>query len=307
MAACWPVEISSPSEVSGGLDAEPQVGERGLDQDGHGHGDGGVDDDRPGGVGQQVPEHDPGVAGPQRPGRLHELLLAQGQEGAAHHPGDVGPLQQRQHQPDEEPVAGLVGHGRGQHGQDGDRRDGQDQVGEAHQGRVDPAAVVAGQGPDDRPEGGRQDRHHQRHLDRLLGAAQHLGQRVVADVVGPHRVLQRRRRGELVGDVGVAVLPEAAADQRDDHHQQEHHQAADGQLVGHEPADDHLGLAAPGDRELALGGGRRHLVDLHAVLGGLQLLAVAGAVGRRLGRRWAGSGVSHSGSSGPAPRTTRPR
>ena len=33
------------------------------------------------------------------------------------------------------------------------------------------------------------------------------------------------------------------------------------------------------DRELALGGGGRHLVDLHAVLGGLQLLAVA-AVGR---------------------------
>src|SRR5919106_1379972 len=58
-----------------GSDAEAQVGERGLEQDGHGHGHGGVDDDRPGGVRQEVPEHDPGVAGPQRPRRLHELLL----------------------------------------------------------------------------------------------------------------------------------------------------------------------------------------------------------------------------------------
>src|SRR5665213_4015124 len=75
----------------GRLDAQADVGERGLQHDAEGHGDSGVDDDRAHGVGQHVPEDEPAVGGSEGPGRLDEVALPQGQEVRSDQAGDVGP------------------------------------------------------------------------------------------------------------------------------------------------------------------------------------------------------------------------
>jgi hypothetical protein len=146
-----------------------------------------------------------------------------------------------------------------QQGEEHQRWDDQQQVGRPHQERVDPAPVVAGHRPDERAERGRHQRHDQRDLHRLLRAPQHLGEVVVADAVGAHRMLDRRWLGQRVGLLVEGVLPEPAAEQRQHHDQQQHHEAGDRGPVLEEAPEHHPRLGAGGHRELALGastGGR---------------------------------------------------
>src|SRR2546423_1366396 len=62
------------------LDAEADVGERGLGKDGGRHDQRRIDDDGTHGVRQQVPEDDAPVGRPQRAGRLDAFLLPERQE-----------------------------------------------------------------------------------------------------------------------------------------------------------------------------------------------------------------------------------
>src|SRR6266480_5438870 len=71
-----------------GLDPEADVGEGGLGKDGSRHDQRRIDDDRPHGVRQKVPEDDAPVRRAQGAGRLDVLLLPERQEDPAHDPGD---------------------------------------------------------------------------------------------------------------------------------------------------------------------------------------------------------------------------
>ena len=80
--------------------------------------------------------------------------------------------------------------------------------------RVDPAPEVAGDGADEHADERGEEGDDQRDLDRLLGAPQHLGEVVVAEVVGAERVLPRRRLAASGVSRLVVVLPDAGADER---------------------------------------------------------------------------------------------
>src|SRR5689334_177223 len=97
---------------------EPQERQIRLEQDVRRHEQGCVDDQGGEQVRQDLLEHDPGVARPQRAARLHELPFPQRQHVPAYEPGHVGPREEgddEDHEPQprlQEPVeAPLLGGG----------------------------------------------------------------------------------------------------------------------------------------------------------------------------------------------------
>ena len=114
-----------------------------------------VDDDRPERVREDVPEHDPQVARAGGLRRLDVLLLAQREEDAAHDARDPRPEEEREDDR-HAPLTALTEQRRGGE-QDGEQRQRQHEVGEAHQDVVDPAAVVAGDRADDEADDRRDD------------------------------------------------------------------------------------------------------------------------------------------------------
>src|SRR4051812_28807487 len=111
-------------------DAEAEEGEGSLSQDRHAHRQGAVDDDRPERVREDVPEHDPGVAGSRRLRGLDVLLLAQGEEDSAHDAGDARP--EEGGEDDRDGPLAAVPEERREGEQDGERRQRQHEVGDAH-------------------------------------------------------------------------------------------------------------------------------------------------------------------------------
>src|ERR1700730_13735912 len=78
----------------GGRDAEPEVAQEGLENDRLRDQEGGLHDDRPERVGQDVPDQESHVPGPDGASGLHELALAEAQRLASDQPRHVHPVGQ---------------------------------------------------------------------------------------------------------------------------------------------------------------------------------------------------------------------
>ena len=124
----------------------------------------------------------------------------------------------------------------------------QDEVDEAHEERVHPPPVEAGDGADGHADEHRDGGHRQGDLDVLLHPGHDLGEHVVADGVGAEGVGPRRRVVQVVGDRRVAVLPEVADEDRAEAEQHEDAEAEHGEALVDEAAEDdaELALRLPG-------------------------------------------------------------
>src|SRR6185503_4180593 len=173
---------------AGRLDADADVGEGRLGEDGGGDAEGHGHDDRPDRVRQQVPGHDVPVGHADRPGGLDELRLLQGEELAAHEPGHGHPRGEadgHEHQEDaveRAPEGGLAER----HAHEDDEqqvREGVEHVRDAHQDGVgataDPARDRAHRHADEQDD--ELDDERDRHAD--LRAVEEPAQDVAAQLV----------------------------------------------------------------------------------------------------------------------------
>ena len=171
-------------------------------------------------------------------------------------------------------------------------RDGQEQVGHAHQHVIEPAPVVAGDGSDHAADHTRGDGHGEAHQQRDASPVQHPGELVAPKPVRPQPVRAART---LPGLEQVQLVEPVLRDERHQERgqadQEEHDEAGDGQLVALEPSQREL----PGGEDALLEGQWQDI-------GGRDL----GLNRERLGRRGDSVDlvlVTHSGSSGQGRRT----
>ncbi len=120
----------------------------------------------------------------------------------------------------EERRVGVAGHDE----QHGERRQHEDEIGEAHQQLIDPAAVVPGERPDDHADHHRDERDPEPDLQRLLERVQHAGELVAAELVGTTEVLPRGRLSRTLEGGGVQLRVELV---RRDHVREQRHPAQD--------------------------------------------------------------------------------
>ncbi len=134
-------------------------------------------------------------------------------------PRDRPPEQQRQQQRDPQwtpEVDGAEGSevdgaDRDRHREEGQRRQRDPEVGEAHQETVDPAAVEARERADHHSDERRQQRHAERDLQRDLAAVEHPRERVAAELVGAEPVRSP------TGPTSVAPAPGSSGRARSAH------------------------------------------------------------------------------------------
>ena len=117
--------------------------------------------------------------------RLHERAAPQRERLAEHQPRRPGPVEHRDHD-HEAGDAGAEDRRQGE-ARDGGR-DAQEDVGDAHQDLLDPAAVEAGDDADDRAQRHRREVGDERELQRLPAAPRGPREHVAADLVGAERV-----------------------------------------------------------------------------------------------------------------------
>src|SRR5258706_6893297 len=163
---------------------------RSADRQGRGH------DDRSGGIGQNMPYHQPQIAGAEGAGRQEELALLEGEELTAHHTGNFRP---NEHGDDEHrALDGAIAKAGGEHDQHEQQRHGEDGVGDAHHHVVDPAAEEAGEHADRDDD---RDRHrHRENADEQRDTAtkEEARELVPPDVVGAQQMRAARRRQRVV-------------------------------------------------------------------------------------------------------------
>ena len=124
---------------------------------------------------------------------------------------------------------------------------GEEDVGDAHQDGIDPAAGIAGDRADQQADGRGDDGHQHDHVERQPRAVDHARQDIAAKIVGAEPVLGARRqqpRAAQVADhrrIGRQHVGEGGDEQqRDDDRQAEH-----GQPVGGKAPPGHIGAAEP--------------------------------------------------------------
>jgi hypothetical protein len=121
------------------------------------------------------------------------------------------------------------------------------QVGEAHEGVLDPAAVVAGQRADERPDHRRDARDEERHLLRGLDPVHDAAEVVAAEKVGPEDVPVPERRpfaGRCEVEAVEPIRRDVARQRAGDEDDREDHEACDRQPVPEKPAPCVVPLAA---------------------------------------------------------------
>jgi hypothetical protein len=127
--------------------SESEKAQCGFKQDCAGHDERRVDDDDTDRIRQDVTEDDPAVARSRDPRGIDKLTLTQTQELTSHQSGKAGPDEETQH--DSQHRGTKVSEGATDHRSDDDDRDGDDDVGEAHEDRVGDPAIKAGDRADD--------------------------------------------------------------------------------------------------------------------------------------------------------------
>ena len=164
-------------------------------------------------------------AGAERPGRLDELALAQGEHLAAHDPGDRAPGEEDDHDDRHaEPGADE------RHERDGEQQERQAQrrVDQPRQDAVDPAAEEAGGEADRRADTHGGHRRDGADEDRDACAVGEAHEEITAELVGAQPELGARTDGQPeLGEPGVAVLlvdrvPGPPGDQRRGEGEQDH-------------------------------------------------------------------------------------
>src|SRR5919108_3579184 len=255
-------------------DTHSEERERGLEDDVVRDDQRGVDDDRRHHVREDVPAHDPEVAGALRLRGLDELLLAKGQDLASHDTRDVRPAEEPDDHADEEQAglqqaeqtalpAGATGGGQAHRQQQGGHR--HHDVRHPGQEHVGLPPVVPRRDADPDPDHQGDPRREERHDEGRPGPVDHPDHDVSSHAVRPEE--------ELEVDVGAlrqsdvrGHLPEMrdvvgpVSDQRRDHwgtDRQQRHDGDDydpgqGEAVPPETAPEQLPRASPGD----LGAGR---------------------------------------------------
>ena len=174
--------------------AQADEGQRRLEEDGAGHGEHRLGDEQRRHVGQDVPADDVEVAGAQAPRAAHEAALLERVHLGAHHVGDAHPAEQAD---DEHDVVDRLPEQRREHDHQGQRRDDEEEVGDAGHRGLPPAALVAGEDAERAADqhgderGGEADEH------RVLGAGDDQAEHVDAGVVGAQPVGGRRRLERL--------------------------------------------------------------------------------------------------------------
>ena len=104
-----------------------------------------------------MPEDDAQVADANGPRGLHEHLVAEGQEQAAHEAGDRRPAEDGEDHEYQQPAPLTVTQELAHHEDDEQERQAQQDVDDAHQDVVQPATEVTGDATDDRADDGRHD------------------------------------------------------------------------------------------------------------------------------------------------------
>ncbi len=181
----------------GRLGADPEEGQRGLDEDGIAEPDRRDDEDGRGHVGQDVAPEDGEVAAAQGLRGLDVAVLLRGQHGAAHDPRVAG----NNHDGDGDHGVGRV---RRQHGHDGQGEDetgnGLDRVHEPLEGEIEaPLEVAAGQ-PDEHAGHGPDSHREQPDPQRDAASVDDAAEDVAADVVGAEEM---HAAGGGQADLGV--------------------------------------------------------------------------------------------------------
>jgi hypothetical protein len=141
--------------ISGG-NPRPRKDRVDSGEDGRGHVEGAGDDDGAEGVGQDVSDDLAERSGAQTPRRLHELLLAQGEELRAHEPGHGHPAQPPDEDDDHDEDARFGAQRFRQHvaeeihdeEQERELGQGEEEIGDPHERVVHRAAGLAGDGAD---------------------------------------------------------------------------------------------------------------------------------------------------------------
>ncbi len=217
----------------GRLDAQPQVAEAGLGQDGVAQVEGGVDDDGGHGVGQDVPQNDSPVGTPHHPGRVHELHFPQREEGAANDARQAHPPEDHQ-DADDLPDGPLPQAGKDQ--EQGQAGNGEHEVGETHQQGVDEASIVSRDGADEDAGQGAQKGCRETHEEGDAPSLQQPRQDVAAQLVRPQPVGRGGRLQMLLQiDPAVAVRREPGSQQRGQGDDSQEAQRDHGQAMPAEP------------------------------------------------------------------------
>lgn len=218
---------------------QPEEGQGRRIDDGGGKHKRRLDDHRPEGVGQHVPQHDGAGTHAEGASREHVIARPLGKHGAAQEPGKHRQVGHRDGD-DDGHLARLRRKG-------GDR-DGQQQgwhrehdVDGAHDQGVDPAAEGAREGAKDEPSGEREEGGEDTDIQRLLAADDQAGEQVSATRVGAQGVARLRARD----GVGLgADLVEEVADGRVVRGDPRSDQGKQDEGRGDDKADEEDGIAA---------------------------------------------------------------
>src|SRR6267378_4124311 len=173
------------------LHAEPEEGQRRLQQDRVGHEERGVDDQPRDDVRQDVTAQERPAGRAQGAGRADVLRLAQRQHRAAHDARDG------RHAPDTDGDR-RVEHAGPEHGHDRQRqqqiREGEQDLDSAHEHGVDPAARETGERAQQQAAPERDEHREHAHQQRHARAVDHAGENVAPELVGAEQVFAAQPR-----------------------------------------------------------------------------------------------------------------
>ena len=223
------VEHGSPTG-GGGRDAESEKTHGGLGEDGSGHADRGLNDDRLNDVGKNVADDDAQIAGAEGAGGFDEFAFAGGEDLSADEAGIAHPTaeRKREHEIKDSGAAEGDERNRQQDSRERKKRVHQDNIDEA----VDGSSVVSSDGADDESEGerGEDDATADQHGD--ARAVDDARENVAAQFVGAEPVGGRGRveaRGQV--DRSRVLWSDPRREQGEDHEDDDQQHADGGQRI----------------------------------------------------------------------------
>ena len=212
-------------------------------QDDAGHVEGQAHDQGRGAQRHDVAPDDARARGALQADRSDEIGVAHGQRLGARDPGIGRPGGDRDRD-DRVLDAGAERRDEGERQDQARKRE--EDVGDAHQDGVDPAAEIAGDGADQKPDRADQDHHEADDVERDARAVDDARVDVAAELVGAEPV-RRRRRLQAVGEIlGGRRMGRDPWRQRRDQHQRQHDaEPGDRQRVAAEGEPGEVAAAEP--------------------------------------------------------------
>ncbi len=214
----------------GRLDAEAEKAESGFGEDGGGHADGGLHQNRLERVRKDRAEEEACVRGAERAGGLNKFALAQGENLGTGEAGVPYPCGEGQGENE-------VGQAGAEEGDDGN---GEENAGEGEKGvgeidvddDVEPATIKAGDSAEKQAQGEGDCYHGDGDAEGDAGAEENAGEDVAAEFVGSAEV-GGGGRGEAVGEIdGRGILRREHRGKKSQHREEDdHRQAGEGESL----------------------------------------------------------------------------